>query len=173
MVDCYQFEGVNMLEHGQMVHLYYLDLLKVLSNEECIYKWDIPENTLLLLKEVRESVNLPIKMIKDYHVYHDCGKYKSLYYDEDGKKHFPDHAKNSAETWKHNKGNSIVEHLILNDMYFHITKPNNVEKFDFWEILLLTAWSEIHANAIMFGGVESTSFKIKKKHLIKITNRLK
>jgi hypothetical protein len=32
--------------------------------------------------------------------------------------------------------------------------------------LWVAGWAEIHANAAMFGGFESTSFKIKRKHLL-------
>jgi hypothetical protein len=38
--------------------------------------------------------------------------------------------------------------------------------------LYLTAWAEIIANSSMFGGAESTSFKIKKKCLISAGKKL-
>ena len=38
--------------------------------------------------------------------------------------------------------------------------------------LLLMAYAEIHANASMFGGIDSTSFKIKKKQLGKCYNKI-
>jgi hypothetical protein len=38
--------------------------------------------------------------------------------------------------------------------------------------LLITGLCELHSNAQMFGGIESTSFKIKWKHLSKMGKRI-
>lgn len=55
-------------------------------------------------------------------------------------------------------------------MDMHLLKSDNVEPFARRAeaaTLLLTSLAEIHANASMFGGIESTSFKIKYKHIAK------
>jgi hypothetical protein len=54
------------------------------------------------------------------------------------------------------------------DMDVHLLKAEDIPEFagrPQAAALLLTALAEIHANAAMFGGTESTSFKIKLKHL--------
>jgi len=54
------------------------------------------------------------------------------------------------------------------DMDVHLLKDAGVDGFSSRPeaaTLLLTALAEIHSNAEMFGGIESTSFKIKWKQL--------
>jgi hypothetical protein len=54
------------------------------------------------------------------------------------------------------------------DMDIHLLKGDDIEAFAARKeaaALLLAGLSEIHANAQMFGGIESTSFKMKWKHI--------
>lgn len=60
------------------------------------------------------------------------------------------------------------------DMQFHTLKGEALDEL--WKhplsyTLYLTAWAEIKANCKMFGGEDSVSYKIKKKHLIKAGKR--
>lgn len=67
--------------------------------------------------------------------------------------------------------NDEIATLIKNDMVAHLTKPSEFQTFmetDNYKILLLTAMSEIHSNAVMFGGIDSQSFKIKHKKLTRL-----
>ena len=64
--------------------------------------------------------------------------------------------------------NDDISTLIRNDMKAHLIKPSEFKEFikcDNYKILLITALCELHSNAIMFGGLESQSFKIKYKKL--------
>lgn len=112
-----------------------------------------------------------VETMERYHIFHDCGKPYCLTIDEDGKQHFPDHARISAAIWRVIGGDELCADLIAHDMDFHIMKPAQAaeyERLDLAPALLLTALSELHANAEMFGGIESTSFKIKFKNLNKL-----
>lgn len=54
------------------------------------------------------------------------------------------------------------------DMMFHKLKPCDLVCFALKPeaiTLMLVGLAEIHANAEMFGGLDSTSFKIKFKHI--------
>ena len=98
-------------------------------------------------------------------------EFSKPYIDNEGRKHFTNHAIHSYNQYCIFSNNNIVSNLILNDMAFHTCKGDT--KKSVWNIehscsLYLTAWAEILANCIMFGGLESTSFKIKRKHLIKL-----
>lgn len=56
------------------------------------------------------------------------------------------------------------------DMDIHLLKADGVPEFTARPqaaALLLTGLAEVHANAAMFGGIESTSFKIKWKQIDK------
>jgi hypothetical protein len=56
------------------------------------------------------------------------------------------------------------------DMDIHILSADALKEFSERPeaiSLLITGLAEIHSNASMFGGIESTSFKIKWKHLNK------
>jgi hypothetical protein len=100
--------------------------------------------------------------------------------DADGKQHFPDHARISGAIWRTLGGDPIIARYIEHDMDMHLLKPADALSYkhlDLAPALLLTALAELHANAEIFGGIESTSFKIKWKQLSKIgtilINRIK
>src|SRR3546814_11232276 len=83
---------------------------------------------------------------------------------------FPDHAAISEAAWLAAGGDPEIGDLIGMDMDVHLLKGDDVESFSKRpqaRALLITALSEVHANASMFGGIESTRFKIKWKHLDK------
>jgi len=53
-------------------------------------------------------------------------------------------------------------------MNIHLLKDVDIQSFcdnEYAATLLLTGLAEIHANADMFGGIESTSFKMKWKQI--------
>lgn len=165
-----QTKGLSLFEHGISVKNYLFDIINHLRyNTGLKYDWDIPswliDNKDLILKSLPDD-----KTLKLYTIFHDCGKWKSMFIDSDGKKHFPDHAKNSYEIFKDVFDNQIAADLILNDMYIHLLKSSNIDKFISLEnpiTLLLTGLAEIHSNASMFGGKRSTSFLIKRKQIFK------
>ena len=100
----------------------------------------------------------------------NCGQPACRTVDEDGRQHFPDHAAVSARVWREAGGCEEVAHLIASDMDVHLLKGEGVEAFAMRpeaEALLLTGLAEVTANASMFGGIESTSFKIKYKNIEK------
>src|SRR3546814_7888859 len=73
---------------------------------------------------------------------------------------FPDHAAISEAAWLAAGGDPEIGDLIGMDMDVHLLKGDDVESFSKRpqaRALLITALSEVHANASMFGGIESTS----------------
>jgi len=168
MKDCEQTKGQSVLQHGISVKNYTFDLINYLRfNTPLKYEWVLPdwlcENKDLILS------NLPSdKTLKYYTVLHDCGKPYCLEYDEDGRKHFPNHAQISFETFNQVFDDEIAAHLIKHDMDIHLLKADEVEEFcknPYALTLLLVGLSEIYSNANMFGGLDSTSFKIKWKKI--------
>ena len=60
-------------------------------------------------------------------------------------------------------------------MDMHTMKPADIPSYrhlDIAPVLLLTAWAELNSNSIMFGGTDSTSFKIKAKNLTKLSRAI-
>ncbi len=154
-----------MIQHGEMVHDWYSDLIG-----ECKYQWDFGKVSHLIEKLIHMA--LQPDAIRCYHIYHDCGKPYCRTVDDEGKQHFPNHAQISHDKWMKVFGNQEVAWFILNDMAFHTLKGEELKDVmsdSRAPTLLLTAWAELHANAQMFGGIESTSFKIKRKFLEKNT----
>ncbi len=85
-----------------------------------------------------------------------------------GKQHFPNHAAVTSSLWLSLTGEQDVARLMGMDMDIHLLKGDGVPEFAIRPeaaTLLLTGLAEVHANAAMFGGIESTSFKMKFKHL--------
>lgn len=163
MSSCTQSKGQTIVQHGEAVSARYKDLIGERKME-----WKLPDwfdlDFLLPLCPSKE-------VMEQYHIYHDCGKPFCRTIDEEGRQHFPDHARVSASIWRVHGGDPYIAELIQRDMDMHLLKPADAATYtrlDLAPALLLTALSELHANAEMFGGIESTSFKIKWKALNKL-----
>ena len=168
MKKCGQTETQSVLEHGFSVKRYLFDLLDHLEhNNPLKYEWKLPswilENRELFLSSLpsRETFKLATVM-------HDCGKPFCMQIDDEGRRHFPNHAQISHDVFVKLYEDEIAAHLILHDMDIHLLKAEGVEEFSkspYALTHLLIGLSEIHSNARMFGGIDSTSFKIKYKCL--------
>lgn len=86
--------------------------------------------------------------------------------------HFPNHAEVSYQVYSKEYPNDIiVSNLIKRDMEVHLIKDKDIVHFIRNKkdalTLLIVGLCELHSNADMFGGIESTSFKIKYKQINK------
>lgn len=168
MRACYQTAGQDMLQHGEAVAARFQELLAALREGKAPAGWRLPtwldeRGVELLLPRMASDA-----VLAQYHRYHDCGKPLCRTVDEQGRQHFPDHARVSAQVWRRHGGSENAAQLIEQDMDIHCLAAEGVEEFaGRWTAasLLLTGLAEVHANAAMFGGLESTSFKMKFKHL--------
>ena len=170
MEACEQTKGMNMLQHGQMVHAHYLTLIDELKHGNA-------DSSELLNIWQRFNRDLPdAPTLQAYHTYHDCAKHLCLITDESGKRHFPNHAEMSSKQYRHLfPGDEMTAYLIQHDMDFRLAKSS--DSLTIWaqpysHILFLTAWAEINANAEMFGGRHSESYKIKRSRLIQHAKKL-
>lgn len=170
MGDTPQTDTQSVLEHGLAVRGKLFELLNHLRHDDPLKgTWKLPE----WVGQYRDHIlsNLPSDLVLHrYTVYHDCGKPFCLEYDDEGRKHFPNHAQVSHDTYLSVWEDSEVASLILHDMDLHTCKAAdipNIAMVPNVTALMLVSLAEIHANADMFGGIESTSFKIKYKQLNK------
>lgn len=168
MQKCFQTENQTVLEHGQSVWRHLKQLIDGLSSP-IEGDWRLPswynEN-----KEFLKERLLPIEIIEEYAVYHDNSKPFVKFIDENGKQHFPNHAQKSKEIWLEVGGNIQSAQLMGYDMDIHNLKAEGIKEFALRPeavTLILTGLSEVHSNSRMFGGFESTSFKIKWKQIDK------
>lgn len=167
MKNCEQTQGVSVLQHGISVHEYLEDIVNHLMFDEPLkFEWRLPE----WLLENRELIcdALPDEYTRYlYTTYHDCGKPYCLTIDEEGRRHFPNHAQVSHDVFcQVFPKEKVAADLIKHDMDIHLLKSDGVTDFaknPHALTLLLTGLAEIHSNSTMFGGIESTSFKIKWK----------
>lgn len=168
MMACEQMENLSVLQHGEMVWDHYKALVTALRNGgQPEGDWRLPEwiHDPAILPAL-----LPDSMMEIYTTYHDCGKPRVLVIGEEGRRHFPDHAAASERTWLELGGDPTIARLIGLDMEIHTIKDVDVAAFAARPeaiSLILTGLSEIHANAAMFGGTDSTSFRIKYKQIDK------
>lgn len=174
MQSCEQTEGFSVLQHGEAVRNNFWQLKNLLFNgaSQLNDEWRLPscvwDNRSSLANNLHDD-----QTIHDYTTYHDCGKPYCLTIDESGRRHFPNHALVSFYVWKSFSNHDEVARLIRDDMIFHTCSAELLtEKLELgeWKIkdavtLYLAALSEIHANASMFGGLDSVSFKMKYKQL--------
>lgn len=108
------------------------------------------------------------QLLQRYLAVHDCGKPFVFRQDQSGKIHFPEHAAKSAEVWRQAGGAQEEAWLIEHDMDLHTMSASELEelaKHPLAKVLLVAALASLSANARDFGGEESTSFKMKLKHL--------
>lgn len=166
MKKCYQFKDIDMYEHGLMVNREYTNLISSLNDG--LLSEVFPPDLIEIFKE-KELVDYDI--MTKYQILHDCGKPLCKEVDDEGKIHYPNHAKVSFDQInKLYPNEEELKFLVLHDMDFHTLKPKELieiaeSKYGF--SLYLTAWSELIANAQMFNGFDAVSFKIKRKQLIK------
>jgi hypothetical protein len=169
MENTYQFEKQSVAEHGRSVAFFYLDLIQHIVDQKPLQKeWKLPD--WVRSKTILNNL-LPFQTTIAYLIYHDCGKPYCRTVDEDGKQHFPDHAKVSREvfdeirkTHTFSKDDDLVSRLIGEDMDIHLLKGDGVAEFakrDTAPTQLLAGLSELHSNAVMFGGIDSIGFKSK------------
>ena len=169
MESCRQSQHQTILQHGEAVAFKFEDLIRGGAKGFRLPAW-FTENEQFLKDRLPD-----LEILDAYHVYHDCGKPYCRTIDDEGRQHFPDHARISAAVWRSFGGDERVARLIQHDMDMHTMKPADAPSYKHLDIapaLLLTALAELHSNAEMFGGIESTSFKIKFKSLSKLGNAL-
>lgn len=167
-----QTDTLNVYEHGIMVHQHYEELITYLQGHPASptfhQRWRLPDwihtHRAALLADQPDDTTMA-----HYLTLHDCGKPAALTIDPDGKRHYPNHAATSEHTYRALPDTSpTVAELIGGDMLAHTLTATSMEPFarnPHAAAWLLSALAEIHANATMFGGVDSTSFKIKWKRL--------
>ncbi len=161
---------MSVLEHGENVWEMYTQIMNYIRNDGPKQDWwRIPE-WVMKNKPTILSCLYEDEIMKEYLIYHDCGKVTTATIDENGKRHFPGHAQESERLWISVGGNATSARLMGMDMDAHLLKGDGVEEFAKRPesvSLLIAAIAEVHSNAEMFGGTNSDSFKIKIKHLDK------
>jgi hypothetical protein len=163
MHQCPQTETQSVYQHGISVKDHTFDLIQMLQSGEAKAGWILP-NWFFQYRQQILSKLLSLDIIEEYTIHHDCGKPYCLTYDEQGKKHFPNHAEVSHQTWINVGGNELAARLMQMDMMIHTIKDKDIENFiknPEAITLLISGLAEVHSNAKMFGGTDSTSFKIK------------
>jgi hypothetical protein len=176
MQECEQTKGQSILSHGLSVYSHMHEIYEFLEGRPFAEtRWRVPA-WLQENRELLRTLVLPEETLRGYTIFHDCGKPFCREVDAEGRVHFPDHAEVSYQTWLrvfHGRyaSDDDVAFLIRNDMKMHTMNSDECSKFlketdpKLSVSLLLVALAEVHSNAGLFGGVESTSFKIKFKKL--------
>lgn len=163
MSQCKQTKDQTVLEHGLSVWSYTKKLISGQWEGMKIPDW-FEENHVHIVNNLH-----PTETLKNYNIYHDCGKPR-CYYEDDLGRHFPDHANVSKRTWNERfPDQSLIGDLIGSDMCLHAETAEEIKSHN-WDIktaftLLITSLAEIHSNANIFGGIESISFKSKWKKI--------
>ncbi len=169
MAETYQYKNISVLKHGEMVHQEYINIIENYQRYEKI--------NFLLLKNLRQihEKTLPLDRMKEYHLYHDCGKPFVLTKDDQGQ-HFDNHADKSAEIYfKYINQDKDIYWLIKNDMFLHTKSSEKIKEILDHPLILslmLSSLAELYANKDMFGGLHSESFKIKYKKLDRRINQI-
>ena len=171
MRDCEQTKGQDVLAHGRSVREHYFALTDHLAGRGDLGgrdNWRLPS----WLAEYRDQLAgalLPAVVMDRYLTLHDCGKPSVRTVDAEGRVHFPGHADASRDAYLALPGaDPLVGQLIADDMTVHQLSAADVPAFASSPTAvsqLLAGVAEVTSNAAMFGGIGSTSFKVKFKHL--------
>lgn len=163
MKNCLQTSTQSVYQHGFSVRDHIFELISFLETGQTPNGWRLPDWMHTHRQNLLNSL-LSKEIIEEYAIFHDCGKPYCLSIDEQGKRHFPNHAEVSYQTWMDITANEQVAKLMRMDMVVHTMKANDIDEFikhPEASTLLLAALAEVHSNAKMFGGLDSESFKIK------------
>ena len=160
----FQTKGISYWDHGALVAARFRDLMNPNPN----MTWRLPNWFVDNADMIRRKLAPDFEYIITYQQWHDLSKPFCRVIDNEGRIHYPNHASLAGELWCAAGGSAKIGRLISHDMDMHLLKPSQVENYQHVDIsvcLLTTALCEVHANAGMFGGMQSDSFKIKIKHL--------
>ena len=163
MKNCQQTETQSVYQHGISVRDHFFQIIGFLETGKIEGDWRLTDWLSEYRSEILQSL-CSRDIIEEYTTFHDCGKAYCLTIDENGKRHFPNHAETSYHTWLAAGGSAQAAKLMRMDMMIHTIKAADIDEFIKHEeciTLLLAGLAEIHSNAKMFGGIDSTSFKIK------------
>lgn len=163
MQKCMQTEEQSIYQHGLSVRDHTLQLISYLKTGHIDGDWKLPDWLFTNRKQIMDAL-LPQTLIEEYTIFHDCGKPYCKIIDDNGKQHFPNHADISYHTWLAIGGSNTGAKLMKMDMIIHTMKASDIDAFITHPeacTLLLVGLAEVHSNAKMFGGLDSTSFKIK------------
>lgn len=178
MTNTYQFQNQNILQHGISVHNHYKSIITAIDIND-FRKYKIPDKLIKNWKVFKKKL-YHIDVMKQYHIYHDCGKPLCRSVDENGRQHFPNHAEYSYNEYKKCFSDDIVASLIKDDMIFHsgsmgdiieyITKFKSEGNHRFLFSLWLTSLAEIYSNREMFlnGPDGEKNFQKKYDKLVKV-----
>lgn len=177
MFRCEQTAGQSVYQHGLSVWDYAQDLIGYMEGRSLKHQWRLPD-WIDQYKDKIINVLGDTSNMNAYCLYHDCGKPYCRQVDDAGKVHFPDHAEVSKAVFLKVSGedddNKFIANLIGWDMVLHSSSAEEIERYmnEEWTAkdaitLLIAALAEVHSNASLFGGIESTSFKIKWKTIDK------
>lgn len=169
MQNCPQTDSQSVYQHGVSVKEHIFQLISFLKTGQISDGWRLP-NWMYEYRQQLLSSLLPEDIIAEYTLFHDCSKPYCIQYDQNGKRHFQNHAELSFRKWLEVGGNEDAAILMRMDMDIHSLKDKDVNEFCNRPqaiTLLLAGLAEIHSNATMFGGMESVSFKIKFKQIEK------
>ena len=170
-----QFRTQNVLQHGEAVLAKYHDLLAHAITGKLPEGWRQPKWWTPETAQHLAAAQPPAEIMANYLTYHDCGKSLCRTVDEEGRQHFPDHAAVSARVWQQLGGHPDEVWLMERDMMLHSGSADECEVLRGHRLapaLMFAALAEIHANAEMFGGPETPSFKAKAKQLERRTTQL-
>lgn len=167
----------TIMQHGYSVNRCIMDLMQYLSTGVVgRYNWagQLPEVMTLFGKEIVNNSH-SLQRIWDYTLFHDCGKPICAEI-IDGQYRFPDHARVSAKVARFKGVDEMICRLIEHDMDLHTLKaedmPEFISKMYVEDVLTLclSAFASLMSNAMEHGGLDSESYKIKRK---KLTSRVK
>jgi hypothetical protein len=163
MKNCPQTDSQSVYEHGISVRDHIFQLIAMLKENKTLGNWRLPDWFFTYREQLLAHL-LPEDIIEEYTIHHDCGKPYCLTLDSEGKRHFYNHAETSYQTWLSVGGSEQAANLMKMDMLVHQMKANDIDEFIKHPeaiTLLLAGLAEVHSNGAMFGGFDSTSFKIK------------
>ena len=170
MTNTLQFDTQNILQHGQSVHDHYLKIIEALDAKD-YSKYQVPQ----ILKDSWPKVKkrlLHVDVLKQYHLYHDCGKPFCLDVDIAGRRHFKNHALVSYDIYTQVFDDDIVAKFIRNDMIFHSGTIEEIDCFikendkRFLMSLWMTSLAEIYSNSVFFEDQSGFKKKYAKLELI-------
>lgn len=179
MRTCMQSTQMSVLDHGIDVARKFWELTDhVTDGSPLSHEWIIPGWVgHPVVRQCFDSFDPDV--IGLYQTYHDCGKPLCLIVDAEGRRQYPDHANVSADRWLACSDGSTQAHhvaaLIRMDMDVHLLRVGGVSEFASRPEalpLLITALCEVTSNAQMFGGIGSTSYKIKWKHIDRMGRKI-